>query len=82
MEQPCLVSRRMVNASSFLSEKKIIKVPSMGDSITEGTIVEWSKKVGEYVKADDVVASVETDKVTVEIKAEESGVITQRFVEM
>jgi 2-oxoglutarate dehydrogenase E2 component (dihydrolipoamide succinyltransferase) len=80
--QTCLGSRNMVTASRFLFEKKIVRVPSMGDSITEGTIVEWSKKVGQYVKSDDIIASIETDKVTVEIRAEESGVITQRFVEM
>ncbi|GAX10551.1 hypothetical protein FisN_40Lh021 [Fistulifera solaris] len=51
----------------------------MGDSITEGTIVEWTAQVGQAVQADDVIALVETDKVTVEIKAEISGVITKHF---
>ena len=41
--------------------------------------MEWTAQVGQAVKADDVVALVETDKVTVEIKAEMDGVITQHF---
>ncbi|KAL7569052.1 hypothetical protein ACA910_016897 [Epithemia clementina (nom. ined.)] len=51
----------------------------MGDSITEGTIVEWAVEPGQAVHVDDVIAMVETDKVTVEIKAEMDGVLTQRF---
>jgi 2-oxoglutarate dehydrogenase E2 component (dihydrolipoamide succinyltransferase) len=54
----------------------------MGDSITEGTIVEWTAAVGQTVKADDVVALIETDKVTVDIKAEVDGVIVQHFGEV
>ena len=51
----------------------------MGDSITEGSIVEWTAAVGQAVKDGDVVALVETDKVTVEIKAEIDGVLMQHF---
>lgn len=50
-------------------------VPSMGDSITEGSIVEWVKQVGDYVAVDDVVVVVETDKVTIDIRAEQAGTI-------
>lgn len=45
----------------------------------QGTIVEWVVGVGQAVKADDVVALIETDKVTVDIKAEMDGVVTQHF---
>lgn len=65
-----------------LLEKKTIAVPTMGDSITEGTIVEWSVQVGQAVQPDDVVCLVETDKVTVDIKATHTGVITKRFGEV
>jgi pyruvate/2-oxoglutarate dehydrogenase complex dihydrolipoamide acyltransferase (E2) component len=41
--------------------------------------VEWTAEVGQAVKADDVVALIETDKVTIEIKADVSGVISQHF---
>ena len=46
---------------------------------TQGTIVEWTVSVGEAVQADDVIALVETDKVTVDIKAEADGVIVEQF---
>jgi len=45
----------------------------------QGTIVEWTAQIGQGVKDGDVVALVETDKVTVEIKAETDGVVTQHF---
>jgi glycine cleavage system H lipoate-binding protein len=47
--------------------------------VMQGTIVEWVAQLGQAVKDGDVVAMVETDKVTVEIKAEMDGVITQQF---
>lgn len=40
-----------------------LNVPHMGDSISEGTIVSWQKKAGDYVNVDDVVCVLETDKV-------------------
>lgn len=45
----------------------IVKVPSMGDSISEGAVQEYTKKIGEFVNADEIVAVVETDKVMVDI---------------
>lgn len=59
-----------------------MKVPTMGDSITEGTIVEWTAQVGQAVKEGDVVALIETDKVTVDIKAEIDGVLTEVYGEL
>ena len=53
-----------------------IKVPAMGESITEGTISRWVVKEGDSVSQGDVLLEVETDKVNIEISAEESGVIT------
>jgi 2-oxoglutarate dehydrogenase E2 component (dihydrolipoamide succinyltransferase) len=50
--------------------------------VRQGTIVEWTVKVGDSVKTDDVVALVETDKVTVELKADSHGVIVQQFGEV
>lgn len=52
----------------------------MGDSITEGTVQEYSAQEGEFVKRDDIVAVVETDKVMVDIRAPEDGVITKFHV--
>mmetsp|Transcript_3157 Transcript_3157/g.3834 ORF Transcript_3157/g.3834 Transcript_3157/m.3834 type:complete len:270 (-) Transcript_3157:662-1471(-) len=65
--------------SIYHCEKITMKVPTMGDSITEGTIVEWAAEVGQAVKEGDVVALVETDKVTIDIKAEVDGIVSQHF---
>jgi len=54
-----------------------IKVPGMGESITEGTIAKWIVKVGQSVSQGDVLAELETDKVNIEISAEESGTLTE-----
>lgn len=69
----------MARPTMPLLEKVVVKVPTMGDSITEGTIVEWTAAVGQQVKEDDVIALIETDKVTIDIKAEINGVITQHY---
>lgn len=74
--------RCIASLTTPLMEKHTIKVPTMGDSITEGTIVEWTAQVGQMVKDGDVVALVETDKVTVDIKADMDGVVTQQFGEI
>lgn len=50
-----------------------IKVPAVGESITEATIGEWLKKDGDQVKKNDVLLSLETDKATVEVVAENDG---------
>ena len=44
-----------------------IKVPSVGESVTEATVAKWFKKAGDAVNADEAVAELETDKVTVEV---------------
>lgn len=53
-----------------------IKVPAVGESITEGTIAQWTKKAGDMVKRDEVVMVLETDKASVEVVAEADGVIS------
>ncbi len=52
-----------------------IKVPTLGESITEATLGQWLKKPGEAVAADEPVASLETDKVAVEVPAPAAGVM-------
>jgi 2-oxoglutarate dehydrogenase E2 component (dihydrolipoamide succinyltransferase) len=52
-----------------------IKVPSVGESITEVTLVKWIKKDGEYVNRDEVIAELESEKATFEINAEQAGVL-------
>ncbi len=53
-----------------------IKVPAVGESITEATIGSWNKKSGEMVKRNDVLLALETDKASVEVVAEQDGVLT------
>ena len=50
-----------------------IKAPTFPESITEGTVAEWHKKPGDHVQLDDLLADVETDKVTIEVVAPEDG---------
>ena len=52
-----------------------IRVPQMGESVTEATILRWLKKEGDMVAAGDPVAELETDKVNVEVPADTAGVI-------
>ena len=52
-----------------------IKVPVLGESITEATVGRWVKKPGEAVKADEPLVELETDKVTVEVPAPAAGVL-------
>jgi 2-oxoglutarate dehydrogenase E2 component (dihydrolipoamide succinyltransferase) len=54
-----------------------IKVPDMGESVTEGTIARWFKAVGEAVAADEPLVEIETDKVTVEVPSPGAGVLTE-----
>jgi len=54
-----------------------IKVPEAGFSITEGTVVQWHKNVGEKVQEGETIVSVETDKVVVEIPAQGTGVLIE-----
>src|SRR5690554_5160362 len=52
-----------------------IVIPNVGESVTSGVIAAWRKKDGEYVERDDVVLDLETDKITMEVRAAVSGVI-------
>lgn len=58
-----------------------IKVPSVGESITEGILSRWIKKNGDYVKADEPIVELETDKATQEIVAPASGRLRTSAVE-
>lgn len=65
----------------YFAVKIEIKVPAVGESITEATISEWKKKNGETVKRDDVLLVLETDKASVEVVAENDGVLTTKAQE-
>lgn len=52
-----------------------IKVPTIGESITEVTLIKWIKKDGDYVERDEVIAEFESEKATFEVNAEKAGVL-------
>src|ERR1700735_235322 len=54
-----------------------IVVPPMGESVSEATVAKWLKKVGDAVRADEPLVELETDKVTLEVNAAASGVISE-----
>lgn len=58
-----------------------IKVPELAESITEGTIAQWVKKVGDRVEKGEFIVELETDKVNAEIISEEAGVLKQILAE-
>ena len=57
-----------------------VQVPALGESITEGTLAQWLKKPGEAVAQDEPIASLETDKVSVEVPSPIAGVLTEQLV--
>ncbi|HQV55918.1 MAG TPA: dihydrolipoyllysine-residue succinyltransferase, partial [Chitinophagaceae bacterium] len=52
-----------------------IKVPTVGESISEVTLLKWTKKDGEYVERDEVIAELESEKATFEVNAEQAGIL-------
>ena len=52
-----------------------IKVPSVGESVTEAVLAQWSKKDGDQIKKGEALFVIETDKVTLEVEAEADGVL-------
>ncbi|OOF98478.1 hypothetical protein ASPCADRAFT_42160 [Aspergillus carbonarius ITEM 5010] len=58
----------------------VVKVPQMAESITEGTLKQFSKQVGDYVERDEEIATIETDKIDVSVNAPESGTIKELLV--
>ncbi len=54
-----------------------IRVPTLGESVSEATVGTWFKKVGDTVKADEPIVELETDKVTVEVPAPAAGVLVE-----
>ncbi|MBX3740818.1 MAG: 2-oxo acid dehydrogenase subunit E2 [Akkermansiaceae bacterium] len=54
-----------------------IEMPKLSDTMTEGTLIKWHKKVGDNVEIGDILAEVETDKATMEMEAFDEGVLTE-----
>ena len=58
-----------------------IKVPSLGESVTEATVAKWLKQAGEPVALDEAIAELETDKITLEVYAPASGTLTETLAD-
>ena len=58
-----------------------VVMPQLGETVAEGTVTRWYKKVGDTVKADEVLFDVETDKVSTEIPAQANGVLAEILVQ-
>ncbi len=58
-----------------------IKVPTVGESISEVTLLKWVKQTGDYVERDEVIAELESEKATFEVNAEKAGVLTTSVAE-
>ena len=57
-----------------------VRVPTLGESVTEATIAKWHKKAGDAVARDEIICELETDKVSVEVSAAEAGVLAEIIV--
>src|SRR5207302_1160202 len=54
-----------------------VVMPAMGDSVAEGTVLEWRKGVGDYVQADETIVEISTDKVDAEVPSPAAGTVTK-----
>ncbi len=60
---------------------EIVRMPKMSDTMTEGVVAKWHKKVGDKIKSGELVAEIETDKATMEFESYQEGVLLYRGVE-
>jgi pyruvate dehydrogenase E2 component (dihydrolipoamide acetyltransferase) len=60
---------------------EIVRMPKMSDTMTEGVVAKWHKKVGDSIKSGELVAEIETDKATMEFESYQEGVLLYRGVE-
>lgn len=60
---------------------EIVRMPKMSDTMTEGVVAKWHKKVGDTVKSGELVAEIETDKATMEFESYQEGVLLYRGVD-
>uniref|UniRef100_S4RBL1 Dihydrolipoamide S-succinyltransferase n=1 Tax=Petromyzon marinus TaxID=7757 RepID=S4RBL1_PETMA len=72
--------RSFKTSAYFCEEVRVINTPAFAESVTEGD-VRWEKAVGDFVKEDEVVCEIETDKTSIQVPAPSSGVIQELLVE-
>lgn len=73
--QPAAAAPAKPAASTEKINAAVVRMPKMSDTMEEGTLVSWQKKVGDKVKSGDILAEVETDKATMELEAYEDGTL-------
>lgn len=78
-QAPTAPSAPAVDTSKIAAQ--VIRMPKMSDTMTDGNIVAWHKKVGDKVKSGELLAEVETDKATMELESYESGTLLYIGVE-
>src|SRR4029079_12325040 len=59
-----------------------VTMPQMGVSVVEGTVVEWKKQRGDWVQADEIIASISTDKIDTDVEAPATGRVQEVIVEV
>ena len=69
------------DSAELPKDAKVIRMPLLSDTMTEGKIIQWNKKVGDKVKSDDSIAEVETDKATMDVVGYEEGTLLYIGVE-
>jgi pyruvate/2-oxoglutarate dehydrogenase complex dihydrolipoamide acyltransferase (E2) component len=71
-----------VSSSSTETTLVDVTMPQMGVSVAEGTVVEWKKRVGDWVEADEIIASISTDKIDTDVEAPATGRVQEVIVEV
>ncbi len=69
-------------SSSSTEQLVDVTMPQMGVSVAEGTVVEWKKRVGDWVEADEIIASISTDKIDTDVEAPATGRVQEVIVEV
>lgn len=59
-----------------------VAMPQMGVSVAEGTVVEWKKQAGDWIEADEIIASISTDKIDTDVESPATGRVTEILVEV
>jgi pyruvate/2-oxoglutarate dehydrogenase complex dihydrolipoamide acyltransferase (E2) component len=71
-----------VSSSSTETTLVDVTMPQMGVSVAEGTVVEWKKQAGDWVQADEIIASISTDKIDTDVEAPATGRVQEVLVEV
>ncbi|KAI9265395.1 dihydrolipoyllysine-residue succinyltransferase E2 component [Helicostylum pulchrum] len=78
-------ANKKLNTNNWMQTRfyadKVVQVPQMAESISEGTLKQWVKNVGDFVRQDDEVATIETDKIDVTVNSPASGTIVEIYAQ-